>query len=1069
MFKRLLYFLPLFLFFVLVKGAFAWVPQTFVTVSNPVRGYDGWTLTEQNPLDLPQFQLQEASRSGLPVTWLLRFDAVEDATISAFFKNLISTNKTQFLGAFLEVTPSLTNAAGIGYPNGITIFGANRIFLSGYSQTDRMKLIDTYMNSFFGRYGFYPKSVSAWHLDSFSLEYLQKKYSVLTAMNCDEQYSTDHYRLWGGYLGSPYFPDKNNSLVPAQSLNNRVNLTMVRWAQRDLFNFYGKGLVSAYSVQVNDYLGVGQDTAYFNKLLALYSQHNFNELTYLNVGLENDYPIADYRQEIINSYNSLVKNKDLYGLSFIDLGNFGDLFKARYPESSPAYFYRTKDLTEKQPGEVFWYQSPYYRIGLKAQDGKTKVVDLRIYNRGIYEDYLVTPNHQASLYLDIPSAIDSVKFPGSELTLDFDLTRFLTVYSKQWDLWQISLEKDKQKITFYPDSITFTNLSVPQVEYQGLKATKNKNDVTWKAAPYTPFQDTYRYSWFFWIVLMLALIIVIKKIRHQGPPKISLPLIVGLVCVAILSLTVIKSGLVYSFGLGFWGPNGHDAIFHLSLIEKFAQNPFNLDHPQYSGVKLTNYHFVFDYLSGIIVRLFQMPATTFYFRVAPIILGLVLVFLLNKLMTKWHYSSWGKSISFILVFLGGSLGFIPKLLTGQDVFSGESAFWVNQSASLFLNPPFALSLVFLLLFLLNIQSEGKIKLGTFLKLIFFGAILSQTKVYAFVLLAGALFFCRKIKVLSGVVLLGTLFTLPFTSFSGSPFQFDPLWFSKSLFASFDRFYWPKFVEAWQAYEATGNFPKLLAVNIFATVIFFIGNLNVRILGLLGLKGYKTKDLSEKLVDWIIIIGLLLPLFIVQKVNPWNTIQFTYYSLFFLGLISGPVIVQLFNKVNSTVVKIIIGILLLFIGTATSIGTLKDYFGRFSASTTSFSEIAGLETLRKQPKGIVLTPMYLKSGWNVTPKPLYDYVSTAYVSAFSGQPEFISDTINLDITGFDYKERSRQVQRFYNTLDRTWARSFLRENNIRYIYETPFQSIKISPIDLSLTLIFDSGGIKIYQTDQYVQN
>lgn len=1062
MIKRLISLLPIFLFFIFTKNVFALVPQTFVTVSNPVRGYDGWILTEQTPLDLPKFQLQEASRSGLPVTWLLRYDAIEDATISAYFNNVIKTNKTQFLGAFLEITPSITEVAGIGYPKGVTIFSANRIFLSGYSQTDRMKLIDTYMDSFFTHFGFYPKSVSAWHLDSFSLEYLQNKYSVLAAMNCDDQYSTDHYRLWGGYLGSPYYPDKNNSLVPASSFENRVNLVMVRWAQRDLYNFYGFQAESAFSVQVNDFLGQGQNTGYFQKLIALYSQHDFNEITHVNIGLENDYPIGVYRQEIINTYDTLAKNKDLYGLNFISLGNFGDLFKARYPESSPAYFYRTEDPTERESGEVIWYQNPFYRIGLKAVEGKTKIIDFRVYNRGVYEDYLVTPNHQDDLYLDIPAAIDSVKFPGTELILDFDISNFQTVYDRQWDYWQLSLQNKKQKITFYPDSIVFSNLSVPSVNFQDIKVSKAKNEVTWKTAPYTPFKDTLNYSWIFWMVLIILVVKIVKKIRRQGPPKISLPVIVGLVCVAILSLTVIKSGLVYSFGLGFWGPNGHDAIFHLSIIEKFAQAPFNLDHPQYAGVKLTNYHFIYDYISGIIVRIFNIPATTFYFRIAPIILGLALVFLLDKLMSKWRYSPAEKIISYILVFLGGSLGFIPKLITGQDLFSGESAFWVNQSASLFLNPPFALSLVFIILFLLNLPSKGNPTLKQFLNLIFLGAILSQTKIYAFVLLVAALFFCRKIKILSWVVILGIIFTLPFSSFSGSPFVFDPLWFSRSLFASFDRFYWPKFVEAWQAYEATRNVPKLLAVNLFATAVFFIGNLNIRILGLLGLRNMKNKDISEKLVDWIIIFGLLLPLFIVQNVNPWNTIQFTYYSVFFLGLVSSPVILRLLKSIKSTVVKVIIGFLLLFFGTATSIGTLKDYFGRFSASTTSFSEIAGLETLRKQPKGIVLTPMYLKSGWNVTPKPLYDYVSTAYVSAFSGQPEFLSDTINLDITGFDYKERSRQIQKFYNTLDRVWARRFLEENNIRYIYETPFQSIKISPVDLSLSMIFDSGGIKIYK-------
>lgn len=1064
--KKLLSFIAVVIFVIFFpQPAFSFSRETIVTFANPVRGLEGWLHgNRQNPLDLPKFLLEESSGSGLPVTWMLRYDAVTSATISAFFEKISTTNKLESLGAFMEITPSLALDAGVTYPSGTSIFNANRIFLSGYAQPDRVKLIDTYMNEFFSRFGYYPKSVGAWHIDSYSLEYLQTKYSVLTAMNCDDQYSTDHYRLWGGYLGSPYYPDKNNSLIPASSKNNRVNLAMVRWAQRDLFNFYGPGGESGFSVQVNDYTGHGLNINYFNNLLTLYSQHSFNEFTYVNIGLENDFPLNWYKQEIINVYKTLHENENKSEIRFLSLSEFGNWFKARYPESSPTYFYRTTDLLNRQPGEVFWYQSPFYRIGLKSTNGQTKIIDFRIYNRDIYEDYLVTPNHQTSLFIDVPAAIDSVKFPGSELLLNFDLTQFKTIYDQQWDLWEIKLEKDNQKITFYPKSIVFSNLTIPKITYQDIKVIKTDTATTWETAPYTPFKDTHDYSWLFWMILLIIMVVTIKKVRCHKLTVPSHPTIVGLVCIGLLSLTVIKSGLVYPFGLGFWGPNGHDAVFHLSLIEKFAQNPFNLDHPQYAGVKLTNYHFVFDFLSGIFVRIFSIPAITFYFRIAPIILGLALVTLLGKLMTKWKYSSWEKSFSYILVFLGGSLGFVPKLLTGQDIFSGESAFWVNQSASLFLNPPFALSIIILILFLLNIGHEGKTKNMQFLKLVFLGAILSQTKIYAFVLLVIALLLCRKIKVVSGVVILGALLTIPFSSFSGSPFIFDPLWFSRSLFASYDRFYWPKFVEAWQAYEATGNFPKLLTVNLLATIIFFVGNLNVRLAGLLGLKTDKTNDVSERLVGWLIIIGLLLPLFIVQKVNPWNTIQFTYYAIFFLGLISGPVILRFLQSMKSTQAKICWATLILFVGTATSIGTLKDYFGRFSASTVSFSEIAGLETLRKQPKGVVLTPAFLVSGWGATPKPLYDYVPTAYVSAFSGQPEFMSDTINLDITGFDYKERVRQVQRFYNTLDKTWANNFLRENNIRYIYETPFQSIKINPVDLYLTMIFDSGGIKIYKTN-----
>ncbi len=1059
MFKKLLYSLFILIFFLIPGKSFAFNYDTFITITSPVRGLENWNNILQDPLDIPIFLYEESSMSGLPSNWLFRYDAVEDASISAFFKNIIRSDKQVSLGGLLEITPSLTQKAGVRYPNGNT----NRNFLSGYSQTDRKILIDEFMGTFKKRFGFYPKSVGAGYIDSYSLEYLQSKYSVTVAMISDDQFQKDAVRVWGGYLGSPYFPDKNNSLVPAQSLQNRVNISIVRWNQKDLFNFISSGGQSGYSVQPNEYLIMGLKTNYFNNLLSQYSQKDFNKFTYLNIGLENTQELKDYRQEIKNIFALLKLNEKNYRLNITSLETFGDWMRSMYPESSPVYFYRSTDPLGKQSGESFWYQSPFYRIGLKTVDGQTKIIDFRVYNREIYEDNFVIQNQNYTVIQDIPALIDTVKFPGTEIILNTDLEKYKTVYSDKDEIWKITLQDGDKKIVFYPDSIKFSGFIVPEINFADLKVTQSNHNTDWKINPQTPFKDTHAFSWIFWITLFSIIVFIIKKYRQQKPLKFSPPIIVGLLCLILISLTVIKSGLVFPFGLGLWGPNGHDAVFHLSLIEKFAQNPFNLNHPQYAGAKLTNYHFVFDYLSGILVRIFGISSVTLFFRFVPILLGLILLHLLNKLMDKWKYSSWEKSVSYVLVFLGGSLGFIPKLITGQDVFSGESAFWVNQSASLFLNPPFALSLVFLLIFLLNIPNEDKIKLRSLLKLIFFGALLSQTKIYAFVLLAAALFFSRKVKILSGVVFLGALFTLPFSSFSGSPFVFDPLWFSRSLFASYDRFYWARLSGAWQSYEAVGNFPKLIAVNIFATVVFLIGNLGVRIIGLVDLFKNNSNDISQKLVKWIIIVGLLLPLLIVQKINPWNTIQFSYYSIFFLGIISGPVILRLIKSIKLAVLRYFVIIFLIFLGTATSVGTLRDYTGFLSASAVGFSEIVGLQTLRDHPKGVVVSPLFIRSNTDASPKPLYNYVSTAYISAFSGQPEFLSDTINLDITGFDYQTRSKQVQRFYNTQDKSWAQRFLKDNDIRYIYETPIQSIKISPSDLSLTIIYNSGGFKIYKT------
>ncbi|KKT83991.1 MAG: hypothetical protein UW80_C0003G0007 [Microgenomates group bacterium GW2011_GWC1_44_9] len=1060
-------FITLFLLLVSsVGGAHAFKAETFVTFGNPVRGPENWQNPKQDPLALPMFLYRESTPSSYPMTWLLRYDAVTDATMSAYFNDLIETDSTQSIGAFLEITPSLAEKTRILYPAGDSVFNANRIFLSGYSQEDRRLLIDTYMSAFFDRFGFYPKSVSAWHLDSYSLQYLESKYSVLIAMNCDDQYSMDHYRLWGGYLGSPYFPDKNNSLIPSSTRANRVNLAMVRWAQRDLFNFYGAGSESLYSVQVNDYLAAGQTTKYFEKLLAQYDNKVLNEFTYVNIGLENDYDLGLYRNEIKNVYKSLKNNRDKFNLHPISMADFGVWFMGFYPESSPTYFYSAENSRvvppklATTPGKVFWYQSPFYRIGFWSDGGRTEIIDFRVYNREIYEDYFATPNQSTSLYHEIPAIIDSVKYPGTAGVLFFAMDSARIVRSKQWDNWQISFGLDGKTLTLEPDRIIFTGFTVPEMNSNDLQVNTSKNSTVWEVSPHTPFKNTSRPTWIFWLIVLIVLLLVVKKTKKSGKPRTPQYLALGLVVSLIAGLTLFRNGLLYPYGMGFWGPNGHDAIFHLSIIEKFAANPFSFSHPQIAGENIANYHFLFDFISGVIVKVSGISSLDIYFRIFPIIIGITIIFLLDKLLKTWQYSRPERLLAITLAFLAGSFGFLPKLITGQDFFAGESAFWSNQSVSIFLNPPFALSIAVLLLFLTVIarsDSDAAIQFKTsLLPLSLLGAFLAQTKIYAFILLLGALLFSRKYRLFFGVLFLGILISLPFTVFGGpSPFIFSPLWFPRSLFASFDRFYWPQLVSAWQAYEASGNFFKLTLVNLFALLIFLFGNLGLRFLGLIEMAKSKSSSLSETIARWIVVFGLIAPVLFVQNINPWNTIQFMYYSLFFLAIYSA-------KFLSRQKIYLLLPLLLLFI--LTSVGTLKDYIGYFSASRISYTELLALEKLREQPKGVVLSPLFspLSSRGIYAPKPLYSYISTAYISAISGQPEFLSDTINLDITGFNYIERSRDMQRFYNTVDKKWAVDFLSKSRILYVYETPLKKIKLDPKDIQLTKIFDSGEISIYK-------
>ncbi|MFH1289304.1 MAG: hypothetical protein ABIH88_01115, partial [Patescibacteria group bacterium] len=89
--------------------------------------------------------------------------------------------------------------------------------------------------------------------------------------------------------------------------------------------------------------------------------------------------------------------------------------------------------------------------------------------------------------------------------------------------------------------------------------------------------------------------------------------------VFLLWLTMARSGLVYDFGMGFWGPNGHDGIWHLALARQIF-NGFPPPHPLMSGEVLTNYHYFYDFLLSAVNKVTNIPFETLYFQIFPFLL-----------------------------------------------------------------------------------------------------------------------------------------------------------------------------------------------------------------------------------------------------------------------------------------------------------------------------------------------------------------------------------------------------------------------------------------------------------------
>jgi hypothetical protein len=539
----------------------------------------------------------------------------------------------------------------------------------------------------------------------------------------------------------------------------------------------------------------------------------------------------------------------------------------------------------------------------------------------------------------------------------------------------------------------------------------------------------------------------------------------------LLSITMFRSGLLYNFGLGFWGPNGHDGIWHLALINQLIQNvpPQN---PIFSGTILSNYHWGYDFLVSIFSKITFISPSILYFQILPLLFAIILGFLSFKfayLVTK-NYKT---SFFFVLLnYFASSFGWIVTLIK-SDQIGGESLFWSMQSASTLLNPPFTLSLIILLsglLLWIKHKNTNSIFYAFITGLVF--SSLCSVKVYAGALIGISLALFWLIKLIStkkfskfnfwicvftGITSIVILYLLGVFN-NSSLLEFKPLWFVHSMIESPDKFYWPKLASF--RYNQTNIFISIL-VELSLICIFLIGNLGLRIFGfghfIYSLIKQKKSDIN--LIFLIILtFSFLIPLLFVQKGTAWNTIQFFYYFLFFINFYLASFLSSLWTKNKA------ITFLILFFACFGSIATLKDYFGNPPPSSLPKNEINALTFLKSQSDGYVLTYPYNKYLKNniITPIPLYAYETTAYVSAFSRKQVFLEDEMNLDITGFNWQTRRQLVDKFFTSTDKYFARGVLVDNNIKYIYLLDTQNISLSSHDLEIDEIYHHDGVRIYQ-------
>lgn len=401
------------------------------------------------------------------------------------------------------------------------------------------------------------------------------------------------------------------------------------------------------------------------------------------------------------------------------------------------------------------------------------------------------------------------------------------------------------------------------------------------------------------LLVILLLDVLAIKIKFWKRLKIDrkdiLPFISVLILCAIFSIPLVTSG-PEGDNLRLMGINSTDALWHLSLINELRSN-FPPNNPGFSGESLIGYHFFTFFLMSKIGVILNIPSILLVFKLFPVLVSFLWGVGVYTFINKWTKNRLSAVIGVFLTMFGGSFVYF-SWLEGYKSLSLDGGYGIMQPATSLINPPFAISIIFLVAFLFSLYEYLKSKSYSWLWII--SLIVGLTplfKVYGgIIIMIGFLMlflyeiFRRRFKIIPFSLIAATLFFLTYWSFAdrNAHLILHPLWPIHNNLR--DNFPWYGYDEKIYTYSQQGVISGLIRTELYAFFIFFIGNLGTRIIGLfLGLikviKESKKPSLFFVVFISMTVLSLIIPVFFIQTGKVFETIQFTWYYLFLTSILS----------------------------------------------------------------------------------------------------------------------------------------------------------------------------------------
>ena len=364
-----------------------------VNVMNFARSFEPRRLdVEKKLLDTTRAQLDLVNELGVEATFLLQYDVYANEEYVKMIKERAGENIE--LGIWYEIVEPLTTACGMKYESERGWKWDWYIkpgFSMSYSLGDREILIDEAMRKFREVFGYYPRTVGSWIIDTYTINYLTDKYDIDAICYCRDQINTDAYTLVGGYFNQAYYPSRNNMFTPAQSTGMQGKTPMFRLLGSDPIHNYDYGRFAGpdckrgpYTMELTYNKVSGGNPRIVDWYLKSYYRTEDLGFSYMQIGQENSFAMYDLITPLRMQIEKIQKLGDVKIEKMCDTGR---AFKEKY-KTTPATAVCALDNWDTPDCQSVYYDSAFYTANIFRHENKTFIRSLYLFDERIKDTYL---------------------------------------------------------------------------------------------------------------------------------------------------------------------------------------------------------------------------------------------------------------------------------------------------------------------------------------------------------------------------------------------------------------------------------------------------------------------------------------------------------------------------------------------------------------------------------------------------------------------------------------------------------------------------------------------------------